>query len=142
MKTIAKSGMILALITTVAVFTSEAQPGPGRGPYGGGPGHGRGFGPDSCHMQLMVEDLSDALSLSDKQKADILDLHYVHIQEMKSISEQYRNDCVGERNARIASREKMDVAVKKILTADQLTKYDEFMAERRGPHGQYHRHWN
>jgi len=142
MKTIAKFSMILALITTVAVYTTQAQPGYGNGPRGQGPGYGWGLGPDSCHMQLIVEDLSDALSLSDKQKADILDLHYVHIQEMKSISKDYQNDCVGERNARIASREKMDAAVRKILSTDQQMKYEEFMAEQRGPHGQYHRHWN
>jgi Spy/CpxP family protein refolding chaperone len=141
MKTIVKLIMMVALATSFAVITVNAQPGYGHGKHGHGPGYGRGFGPDSCHLQLMVEDLADALSLTDKQKADILELHYAHMAEMKSISENYQNDCVGEREARIASHKKMDDAIKTILTPDQQTKYDEFMEERRGPHAHSHQHW-
>ena len=144
MKAIVKLSMMLALAAMVSVFTANAQPGPGRGPQGKGQGFGpgRGFGSDSCHTQLMVEDMADALSLTDEQKTAILEAHYVHQQEMKEISGQYRNDCVGEREARIASRNKMDEAVKKVLSEDQLAKYDEFMEGQRGPHGHYHRNWN
>lgn len=141
MKTMVKLGMMLALATSLAVYTTEAQPGHGKGERGYGPGNGMGFRPDSCHLQLMVDDMAKALSLTDKQKADILELHYAHMAEMKSIPGKYKNDCVGEREARIAARKELDESVKKLLTAEQLAKYDEFMEQRRGPHAQDHPQW-
>ena len=140
MKTIVKLSLMFAFAVLVS-FAANAQPGYGMRSHPQGRGYGPGFGPDSCHIQLMVDDLADALSLTDKQKADILELHYAHMQEMKSISGKYPNDCAGAREARIASRKKMDDAVKNILTADQQAKYDEFITERRGPHGRHHQHW-
>ena len=140
MKTIVKLCMMLALAVSVSVISAEAQPGYGKGPHGHGAGVGHGFGPDSCHIQLMVEDLSDALSLSEEQKAEILNIHYAHMQEMQTVLQKYKDDCVGEQEARMALRKKMDEAVKKILTADQQTKYDEFMDERKCPHGQHSFH--
>ena len=142
MKAIVKLSMMLALAAMVPVFSANAQPGPGKCPHGKGHGFGPGFGSDSCHIQLMVEDMADSLSLTDEQKAAILDIHYTHMQEMKSISGQYQNDCVGEREARIASRNKMDEAIKKVLSDDQLAKYNEFMEGRRGPHCNHHQNWH
>ena len=142
MKTIAKIGMLLLLVTSAAVITAEAQPGYGKGWHGHGHGHRYGHGMDSCHIELMVADLSEFLSLDDGQKAEILDIHYAHMQEMKSISEEYKDDCVGEREARIASRKKTQEAVKKVLTDEQQEKFDEFMTDQRGQRRHhYHHHW-
>lgn len=141
MKTIVKLSLMIVLAGSLATYTAKAQPGHGMKGHKHGPGYGHRFGPDSCHLQLMVEDLSDILSLSDKQKADILELHYAHMEEMKSISEKYRNDCVGEREARIESRKKMDEEIKKILTEEQQEKFEKLINERRGPHEHHHGHW-
>ena len=144
MKTIVKLSIMLALVTVVPVFTVNAQQGVGRGPQGGpgpGPGPRQGFGIDSCHIQLIVEDMADALSLTDEQKAAVLEAHYTHMQEMKLIPEQYRNDCVGEREARNASRKKMDDAVKDALSDDQLAKFDDFIDNRRVSRGHHRSDW-
>ena len=141
MKTIAKLSLLLVMVTTLAVFTTEAQPGYGKEWRGHDHSYGRGFRPDSCRIQLKVEDLSKVLSLTEDQKNEILKIHYAHMEEMKSISEKYQDDCVGEHEARIASRKKTREAVEKILTDEQQEKFDDYLSERGGPHGHRHRHW-
>ncbi|MBN1599915.1 MAG: hypothetical protein JW894_16585 [Bacteroidales bacterium] len=136
MKKIVKSGLIAAF-TGLLIFMMtgvNAQ----RGYKGGGPGGpgGPGFrGPDSCNVQLLVYDMAEELGLNTEQEKEILQLHYDHIVAIKNINQEYKNDCVGERNARWELREKLDADVKKVLNADQQEKYDEFIKERKGPHG-------
>jgi Spy/CpxP family protein refolding chaperone len=143
MKTVFRISLVSAIAYTMAVFSAVAQPGSNSGPgkgHGYGPGHGHGY-PDSCRVQLMVDDMRQALSLNDQQVAKIEQIHYAHIQEMKAIDQQYTNDCVGARDARWALRDKIDSDVKAVLNEDQKVKYDEFVAERRGPHGHPHGNW-
>jgi Spy/CpxP family protein refolding chaperone len=129
--------MISAIVLATALFTVQAQPG-----YGHKHGRGHGYGyPDSCRIQLMVDDMKKALSLTDEQVDKIEQIHYAHIQEVKAIDEKYKNDCVGAREARWALRDKMDTDVKAILNEEQKSKYDEFIDDRRGPHGQHKQHW-
>lgn len=124
---------VLILLTSLAV---SAQPGQGKGHHGG-QGHWK---PDSCRIQLMVDDLVKELSLSEEQRKQIEEIHYAHIDDVEKIHTEYKdkNDCVGERNARIQLKEKMDAEIKTILNKEQQTLYDEFMRERRGPHGNHH----
>jgi Spy/CpxP family protein refolding chaperone len=144
MKTVLKSSFVSAIIMIMAVLALNAQPGYGPGPgkggkHGGGPGYGY---PDSCRVQLMVDDMKKALTLSDEQVAEIENIHFTHIQEVKAIDEKYKNDCVGARDARWALRDKMDADVKAVLDDEQKAKYDTFMDERRGPHGRHQKHRN
>ncbi|MBN2524170.1 MAG: hypothetical protein JXB24_12940 [Bacteroidales bacterium] len=111
-------------------------------------GYGRGFhdGPgtwmtDSCRILLMVDDLSKELSLTEEQKLEIEEIHYAHISEMKQLRNKYKNDCVGEREARFQLRDKLDKDVKAVLTKEQQEQFDSFLCERRGPHGKHHGHW-
>jgi Spy/CpxP family protein refolding chaperone len=132
MKTIWKIGMIVSAITLLPLHDIKAQPGPGH-PRGGG------FGPsDSCNIQLMVDDMAKQLSLTDQQKQQILEIHYKHMQDMKALQGKYKNDCVGEREARLQLRQKLDADIKAVLTQDQQTKWNEFIKNRRGPHGDPH----
>ncbi|MGD2036050.1 MAG: hypothetical protein PVF73_13385 [Bacteroidales bacterium] len=130
------SGM--AALITLSGSTAFAQYGQGRGYYGE-PGPWRS---DSCRIQLMVDDLSGELSLTEEQREKIEKIHYAHIREVNDLRNKYWNDCVEERNARFQLREKMDADVVKVLNEDQQKKYYEFMGERRGPHGRHHRHWD
>lgn len=138
MKTILRLSLAVMLLSTVAIFSADGQRGHGRW-QGHGHGGGFGFGPDSCHIQMRVADLADELGLSDKQEKKILDLHYAHMEGVKTFSTKYKNDCVGAREARITFRTEFDDSVKKILNSDQLAKYDEFMDDRRGPHARHGR---
>ena len=142
MKTHNRFGWMIILAAVFSIGTVAAQPGYGQGKgngrgYGQGYGRGPGFGPDSCHLQLMVNDVAQEIDLTEKQEKKILQLHYDHMAEVKSLRTEYKNDCVGEREARIASREKMDAAIREVLDEGQVNKYEAFMSERRGPHRRY-----
>jgi hypothetical protein len=107
---------------------------PGQGPH-----HGGGYGPpDSCHIQLMVDDMAKQLSLTDQQKQQILNIHYRHMQDMKALQGKYKNDCVGEKEARNKLWQQMHSDVMTVLNKEQQTKWDEIMKDRRGPHGGRH----
>lgn len=122
--------LILAMVMIFGtVLSIQAQPRGGRGP-GGGYGY-----PDSCRIQLMVDDLRQEIGLNDQQVKNIEAIHFAHIAEVKAIRSEYRNDCVGARQAHWDLRAKVDGEVKALLNAEQGKKYDAFMAERRGPHG-------
>lgn len=133
MKTKSKYLLLSISFALFAFITIGAQP------PGGGKGRGQGYrGPDSCRIQLRVDDMRQALDLSENQVKQIEEIHYAHVNEAKAIQKDYQDDCVGEREARRSLREKMDKEVKATLKKEQLAKYDEFMEARRGPHG--HRH--
>ncbi len=136
MKKMVKLLGMMAVLLWLTAFSVSAQPGNDRGQHGD---HGYWM-PDSCRIQLMVDDLSKELTLTDKQKQNIEEIHYAHIAEVKDLRNKYPNDCVGERNARFQLREKMNDDTRKILNKDQQKKYDEFMSDRRDPHGRPHVH--
>ena len=126
------SALVLFFVVPASVIL--AQPGYG---YGMGPHHGRGYGmwrPDSCHVQLMVGDLAQQLSLTDAQQQKVLDIRLAHIDEINKIHAKYAGDCLGERDARWESRKKMDTQIKALLNDEQKQKYDQIMSQRRGPH--------
>jgi hypothetical protein len=109
---------------------------------GHGPNNRGGYGPpDSCHIQLMVEDMTKQLSLTDQQKQQILNIHYKHMQDMKTLQGKYKNDCVGENEARNKLSRQMHADIMTVLNKEQQTKWDEIMKDRGGPHGGHH-DWN
>ncbi|MBA7577122.1 hypothetical protein ES708_18968 [subsurface metagenome] len=79
MKKMIKFSGIMAVLIWVTAFTASAQPGYGKGHHGR---HGHWVS-DSCRVQLMVDDLSKELSLTDEQKQKIEEIHYAHINEVK-----------------------------------------------------------
>jgi Spy/CpxP family protein refolding chaperone len=137
MKKIIRISLITAIVFTLAGISVNAQPGYGQKH---GAGHGYGY-PDSCHIQLMVDDMKQALDLSDKQVEEIEQIHYKHMQEVKDLQMKYQGDCVGEREARRSTRDKVHEEIKAVLNDDQKAKFDEFVADRRGPHGKHQGHW-
>jgi len=137
MKTIVRFSLAMAVFGLLAISTAEAQP--GRGGKGQHRGHGYGFRPDSCHIQLRVADLADELDLNEQQEAKILELHYAHMEEAKSFRDEYKIDCVGEREARRTARSALIESVKKVLNKEQLEEFNEFKDKRRGPRGRHHR---
>jgi Spy/CpxP family protein refolding chaperone len=129
MKTFWKTGMIVSAITLLPLSSINAQPGPGHH-------HGEGYGPpDSCHIQLMVDDMAKQLSLTDQQKQQILNIHYKHMQDMKALQDKYKNDCAGEQEARRQLREQVHNEVMAVLSKDQQAKWNEIIKEKHGPHG-------
>lgn len=137
MKKMVKLTGMIALTLLLTAYSAYAQPGHGKGQRG----QFNHWGPDSCRVQLMVDDLAKELSLSDKQRHEIEELHYAHMAEAQELRGNYRNDCVRERNARLELREKIDIETRKVLDKGQQEKYDDFISERRGPHGRHNGNW-
>jgi hypothetical protein len=140
MKAILRISLAMAFLGILSIGTANAQP--GRGGKYHHPGPGYGFRPDSCHIQLRVADLADELDLSEKQEAEILELHYAHLEKVKSFGNEYKNDCVGERDAHRAERAELIESVKKVLNKEQLEEYEKLMDRPGGPQGGHHRHWD
>lgn len=136
--------VLFVLVTTFSLVLAgslSAQPGPRHDHRGiHGPGYGPGA-PDSCRIQLWVDDLRQALALNDDQVAEIKKIHYAHLEDVKSLSKKYQGDCVGEREARWNLRAEMDNQIKALLTEEQKNEYDSFMDGRRGPHGRGNKSW-
>lgn len=136
MKTRLGISMISVLTIAIAGLSVCAQSGYGDKHWRG---HGVGY-PDSCHIQLMVDDMKKALDLSEKQVDQIEQIHYAHIAEVKELKTEYQDDCVAVRDARIAMRDKVHADVKAVMNDEQQLKFDEFIAERMGPHGHHAHH--
>ncbi len=137
MKKIVILSVVMTSFMWIASYTVSAQPGYGKGFHDGS----CPWMTDSCRIQLMVDDLSKELSLTEQQKQQIEEIHYAHISEMRQLRSKYKNDCVGEREARFQLRDKLDKDVKSVLTKEQQEQFDSFMCERRGPHDKHHGHW-
>jgi Spy/CpxP family protein refolding chaperone len=132
MKTTIKMGMIAFAISCAAYYSAQAQ-------AGDVPHHNGGYGPpDSCHIQLMVDDMAKQLTLTDQQRQQILEIHYKQMQEVKALPAKYKNDCVGEREARNQLRQQIHTEVRAVLNKDQQVKFDKSMKERCGRHDMHH----
>ncbi len=128
MKTAIKLGLAALILGWVSMSALQAQCGNGQGK---GPGYGPEAGHDSCRVQLKVNDMDEALDLSDAQKAKILQMHYDHIVEMKALKTRYKDNCVEGREAIGKARDAFDQKVRSELTAEQADKYDAFLIGRR-----------
>ena len=126
----------LSIVMVTITFSVQAQP----GPHDGGK-HRHGFrqGPDSCRIQLMVSDMAAKLELSSKQEKQLLEIHYGHMEEVKNIRKEYKNDCVEARDQKQASFKKLQADIEKVLGEELAGDYKELMADRRKPHGPKHK---
>jgi hypothetical protein len=125
-----KWGTLISSLFFVSVV-AISQPIQGRGPHHGG--HGDRM-PDSCRAKCMIDDLSKVISLSDVQKQKISEIHAAHFKQMKDEHEQDSICMARNWEKHQQMRTEMDNEVKQILTDDQKTKYDAYMAEKRVPH--------
>ena len=133
MKKVVKISLVSAFILVGAGLSVNAQP--GYGPKDGR-GHGHGFAyPDSCRIQLMVDDMKQALDLSDEQVKKIEQIHYTHMEEAHNLHNRHKGDCVGEREARRSMRDDIHKEIKEVLNDKQKVQFDEFTAQRQGSHG-------
>ena len=114
-----------------------AQPGPGKGPHHGGPGTHM---PDSCRAKHMMDNLTKDLSLSADQQQKITAIHKAHFEKMKAMREQDSICMARNREQHMQMRSDMDNEIKALLNAEQKSKYDSIMADRRGPDGDCPRH--
>jgi len=89
--------------------------------------------PDSSKIVKMVEELSNELSLSESQKAEITELHFAHFAEAKAKMEQNKAEHEKNRESMDASRKEFEAQVSELLTDEQKARFENLMKNRRPP---------
>ena len=87
--------------------------------------------PSAAEITNMVDDLSEKLSLSEKQHKEIKDLFTEHFSELKEKMEAKRSEHNAERKKMGNHREEFEKEVKDLLTEDQAVQFDDFMKHKR-----------
>lgn len=113
----------------VAVFLGTtliyAQPG----------GDQRNFDPEAM-AKRQTEQLKEVLGLNKSQEKSVYDLNLETSKQMRTLREQSSGNFEGMREKMTKIREKQNEKMKEILTAEQWTKYQKYLEERRQQRGQ------
>lgn len=136
MRAAIRSIVFLAIVALAA--TAGAQPGGGGGRGGGGRG-GQGGGqggqppalPDSAGIVQIVDEMADAVVLTDEQYVQVTDLHFAHFAEVQGMMAQGRP----ERSKMEALRSEFEKDVKAVLREDQQGVYDKYLSSRQRQRG-------
>ena len=115
--------------TTTAAATTQpavtAEPAArAAGPRGGQGGGGRG--------QAQMEELVASLGLNQDQKEEFVAINAKYQKQMRAMREEANGDFSSMRGKMQEMRTAQDTEIKEILTAEQITKYEKFLEERRG----------
>ena len=102
--------------------------------YGGG---GQNRTPEERAKQ-QTADLKEALGLDKTQEKKVYDLNLESGKKMAKMREEMGGGGFSEemRDKMMAMREEQNKEMKKILTAEQYTKYEKYLEERRSRRGQ------
>jgi len=119
-------------LLTVGGTLVFAQGGPPRG--NGGPGQPPAL-PDSTGIVNIVDEMAEALSLTDDQKDRIAELHFAHFAAAEQVLGASRGDREGAREAMDDLRQDFEADMKDLLTDAQQEAFDEFSASRHGRSG-------
>ena len=121
---------VLALVLFAFVTSSFLQAQPQQQPRGP-------MLPDSTQIVKMVDELAEAVSLSEKQKEEILKLHFEHFNQAKAGMKKEQKDNEKPRKAPDELRAKFEEQIKALLNEEQQAKFDNFFKqqhqERRRP---------
>lgn len=122
LKAIITGAAILILLGASAAFAQGGPPGGGRG----GGGQGRGGPPplpDAEQIEAMVDELDEALDLSDEQEAQVSELYVAHFEEVEEAMSDGRPD----RSRMESLRSDFEDDVKAVLDDDQQEAFDEYL---------------
>jgi hypothetical protein len=96
--------------------------------------------PDSAHIVKMVDRMAGELSLSDQQKATLMEMNLAHFKEVRGIVEQ-------DRAARENTHEKLEVMRKQferqmesVLNDQQKEQFKKFLEMHRPPREEHPEH--
>ena len=86
---------------------------------------------DSARVLQRLDELQKALSLTTDQTAKIKPILFDAQAQGRKIREEYGEDREGARDAMREQGQKSDARIQALLTADQITKYEQYKKERR-----------
>jgi periplasmic protein CpxP/Spy len=120
----------LLLTGSAAAVAQGGRPG---GPRFGGMNQGAPPAlPDSTGIVKIVDEMSQALSLSPDQKKQVSDLHFTHFSEACSQRGNTGGDRQAQREKMDALRTRFESKIKALLNDEQQTKFEK-LAKNRGP---------
>lgn len=112
-----------AAATAQPAVTAEPAARPA-GPRGGQGGGGRG--------QAQMEELVASLGLNQDQKEEFEAINAKYQKQMRAMREEANGDFASMRGKMQEMRAAQNKEIQEILTAEQITKYEKFLEERRG----------
>ncbi|MGD9899475.1 MAG: hypothetical protein AB7T22_10165 [Calditrichaceae bacterium] len=86
--------------------------------------------PDSAQIVKIVDELAEALTLTEEQKSAITDLHFTHFADAKELMEANKGDRESNRQAMEDLRKDFDNQIKELLNDDQIAKYEAYIKNR------------
>jgi len=92
--------------------------------------------PDSTQIVKMVDEMTKTLSLTEKQKIKISELHFAHFQEVKALMEKGKGNRKDNRKVMDEFRKDFEKQVKAQLTDKQKTDYEKHIKNRGPKRGQ------
>lgn len=113
-----------AILILLSASSAFAQGGPPGGGQGGG-GKGRGGPPplpDAEQIEVMVDELDEALDLTDEQEVQVSDLYFAHFEEIEELMSDRP-----ERSRMESLRSDFEDDVKAVLDDDQKAAYEEYL---------------
>jgi len=120
-----KLALLLIAVFVIAVV-GKAQPGGGMG------------GTPEERAKRQTDQIKEAVGLNADQEKKVYDLNLENGKKMTEMMQANQGGGMeGMREAMTKSREEMTAKIKGILTAEQFTKYEKYLADRanRGPGG-------
>ncbi|MGD9488170.1 MAG: hypothetical protein AB7W47_09115 [Calditrichaceae bacterium] len=87
--------------------------------------------PDSEQIVKMVDELAEALTLTNEQKSAITDLYMAHFEDAKELMEENKGDRESQREAMEDLKKDFDNRVKELLNDDQIAKYEAYMKDKK-----------
>ncbi len=87
--------------------------------------------PDSEQIVKMVDELAEALTLTNEQNSAITDLYMAHFEDAKELMEENKGDRESQREAMEDLKKDFDNRVKELLNDDQIAKYEAYMKDRK-----------
>lgn len=114
--------------TATTTATNAAQAPPADAPRPGGP---RGDGQRGAQAQEEFQALVAELGLNEDQKEEWQSINTKYRQQMRGMREEANGDFASMRGKMQEMRAAQTEEIKAILTADQFSKYQKFMEERR-----------
>ncbi|MBC8186494.1 hypothetical protein H8E88_35890 [candidate division KSB1 bacterium] len=87
--------------------------------------------PDSTQIVKMVDELAKAVSLSEKQKEEVLKLHFEHFSHAKAEMGKGQRNHEAMRKAHDEMRAKFEKQIKAVLNEKQQAKFEKYLKQQR-----------
>lgn len=129
MRTLIKTTLMLVVGMIITGGVAIAQPNRGDNRRGHGPNDRPSppAVPDSAETVKLIDEVAEALTLTEDEKDAVLDLHLAHFAEVREVMEQSKGDRENHRKQMDALRDEFQEEMKALLSDEKYEEYEEYM---------------